>query len=525
MTSQTTEVVINHAVKIENLGQCDKDLMPVLKFEFHYAGTLKPYDKFSEQRYSKETDSIFHDENRDSKRTSYVSPHNMSPMKTGASSQSIYHQTKVKDETINLPPKQIIFESEKAISAKSQDKACNNIINPIKVTKYKNEALYIKETHIPEEVIPQLQKPPLASATPAENGMHRGTDVLISSQIHPSGVGFTLSCTLGVTSVDGQTQNKSKINEALVAMHYGNLMKNSGRYQKAERLLKHALALSPDHPDILNSYGEHLEGIRCNYVEADSYYKKALSVSPRHSHALENHKRTLPLVEKFDECMLQNIARTKEKIVNFPGEAVLSKVSDDIKFQYIYHTTGIEGNTMSLAETREVLESQKCPSGKSLTERNEILGIDSALKYLWSTLLNKPGDISEKDILQIHEYVLGMVDPGESGTYRHTQVYINGHKPPPPQDVKFLMSEFIIWLNSSEARSLHPIKYAALAHYKLVNIHPFTDETSGFDNRCLNDKPSTHDGKQWEPQNNGTQFYSLSQNVFLGFSIVDFGLY
>jgi len=37
------------------------------------------------------------------------------------------------------------------------------------------------------------------------------------------------------------------------------------------------------------------------------------------------------------------------------------------------------------------------------------------------------------------------------------------------------MSEFISWLNSTDARSLHPIKYAALAHFKLVSIHPFTD--------------------------------------------------
>jgi Fic family protein len=37
------------------------------------------------------------------------------------------------------------------------------------------------------------------------------------------------------------------------------------------------------------------------------------------------------------------------------------------------------------------------------------------------------------------------------------------------------MTEFINWLNSTDARSLHPIKYAALAHFKLVSIHPFTD--------------------------------------------------
>lgn len=37
------------------------------------------------------------------------------------------------------------------------------------------------------------------------------------------------------------------------------------------------------------------------------------------------------------------------------------------------------------------------------------------------------------------------------------------------------MNRFETWLNSENALALHPIRYAALAHYKLVHIHPFTD--------------------------------------------------
>ena len=49
------------------------------------------------------------------------------------------------------------------------------------------------------------------------------------------------------------------------------------------------------------------------------------------------------------------------------------------------------------------------------------------------------------------------------------------HIPPGPTEVQLLMKEFIRWLNSVETLSLHPIRFAALAHYKLVYIHPFTD--------------------------------------------------
>jgi len=69
--------------------------------------------------------------------------------------------------------------------------------------------------------------------------------------------------------------------------------------------------------------------------------------------------------------------------------------------------------------------------------------------------------------------VLGYVDPSESGTFRKTQVYVGGHVPPAPLEIDALMEEFITWLNSEQAARLHPVRYAALAHYKLVAIHPF----------------------------------------------------
>ena len=53
-----------------------------------------------------------------------------------------------------------------------------------------------------------------------------------------------------------------------------------------------------------------------------------------------------------------------------------------IYFQYVYHTVGIEGNTMSLAQTRSILETKLAVGGKSIMEHNEILGMDAALKYL-----------------------------------------------------------------------------------------------------------------------------------------------
>jgi len=45
----------------------------------------------------------------------------------------------------------------------------------------------------------------------------------------------------------------------------------------------------------------------------------------------------------------------------------------------------------------------------------EILGLDSALKYINNTLVHRIGAITLDDILEIHKRVLGFVDIFEGG--------------------------------------------------------------------------------------------------------------
>jgi hypothetical protein len=60
-----------------------------------------------------------------------------------------------------------------------------------------------------------------------------------------------------------------------------------------------------------------------------------------------------------------------------------------MSFQHIYHTVGIEGNTMTLSQTRLIVETRMAVAGKSIMEHNEILGLDAAMKYINATLVNR----------------------------------------------------------------------------------------------------------------------------------------
>ncbi|XP_013784587.2 adenosine monophosphate-protein transferase FICD homolog [Limulus polyphemus] len=253
-------------------------------------------------------------------------------------------------------------------------------------------------------------------------------------------------------------------------------MKGFGEAEKALKFFQHAVALNPLHPDILTHYGEFIEHQNQDVIKADHLYQRALIVCPEHSKALVNRVRTLPVVEELDQEQLNRIDRKRDHLFQVPdNDSSLKRMKKEAYFQHIHHTVALEGNTMTLAETRSIIETGMAVPGKSIMEHNEIIGLESALKYINNSLVTKLGPVTVGDILEIHKRVLGHVDPVEAGTVRRSRVYVSKHVPPPPAEVLDLMEDMIDWLNSDKALKLHPVKYAALAHYKFVFIHPFVD--------------------------------------------------
>jgi len=275
-------------------------------------------------------------------------------------------------------------------------------------------------------------------------------------------------------------RSDSKYAEALNSLNAAVEMKRNHKEDKALRLFQHAIALAPKHPAILNHYGEFLEEKREDVMQADHMFVRALTFSPvnsdEHIRALDNRKRTASKVDAMDNIVLQRIDKKRRSFQEIsPNSAALKRAKKEAYYQYVFHTVGIEGNTMSLAQTRSILETKLAVAGKSIMEHNEILGLDAALKFINQTLVDKIGDITLHDILEIHKRVIGNVDPLEAGLFRRTQVFVGDHTPPPPTLVELLVDKLVIWFNSYTALSLHPVRLAALAHYKLVWIHPFND--------------------------------------------------
>ena len=142
---------------------------------------------------------------------------------------------------------------------------------------------------------------------------------------------------------------------------------------------------------------------------------------------------------------------------------------------FTYDSTNIEGNTLTLQETSQLLFEGRTPR-KSLREINEVVNHKKAFDYL----LESKGEISKKFILKLHELVVRDTLKSELnnqiGKYRTLQVYIKGTNwlPAKPEEVPNEMASLLSWYTKNKNKT-HPLVLSAYFHSAFETIHPFVD--------------------------------------------------
>jgi len=141
--------------------------------------------------------------------------------------------------------------------------------------------------------------------------------------------------------------------------------------------------------------------------------------------------------------------------------------------EWTYNSNAIEGNTLTLKETRLVIEEGITIGSKPIKEYLETINHKSAIEFVES-LAQKKSKITERNIREIHSLVLKDIDPEYAGKYRDMNVRITGskHTPPDSLQVQDKMTDF---QKKNLNTKNHPLIEAATAHFEFVSIHPFTD--------------------------------------------------
>ncbi|MEQ9402494.1 MAG: Fic family protein [Cyclobacteriaceae bacterium] len=185
-------------------------------------------------------------------------------------------------------------------------------------------------------------------------------------------------------------------------------------------------------------------------------------------------------IQEFSEETLRMLEEIDHLLLRWKKKQPLSisqkgKMEEYFDVAYTFESNRIEGNTLTLQETKMVTVEGLTIGGKSLKEHLEAVNHQEAISFI-KDLANKNEPISKRILLEIHRLVLKEVDTVNAGVYRNVPVRISGskHEPPQPYLLDKLMEDFFEFYRYQEER-VHPVILAAEVHERLVSIHPFID--------------------------------------------------
>ncbi|MDP3058406.1 MAG: Fic family protein [bacterium] len=156
------------------------------------------------------------------------------------------------------------------------------------------------------------------------------------------------------------------------------------------------------------------------------------------------------------------------------SKRLVDSLHEKLIVEWTYNSNAIEGNTLTLSETKVVLEGITI-GGKSVVEHLEVINHREAILFI-EDLISNNEPLTEWNIKCIHALILKEVDNQNAGRYRIENVVISGaeHIPPKHYEINDLMQRLVSEYRD-EWQTYHPVIRATLLHGEFVKIHPFID--------------------------------------------------
>ena len=188
--------------------------------------------------------------------------------------------------------------------------------------------------------------------------------------------------------------------------------------------------------------------------------------------------------------VIEEIDRLKEELDALrplPPD-VLARVEQKLRIESNYHSNAVEGNSLTLGETRSLILHGLTAHGKPMRDHLDIEGHDEAIKAM-EEAVRKKESLNEVFIRNLHKVLLK--EPYENdaitpeGQPVKRRIAIGEYKTQPnnvrtstgeiyyftpPDQVKSAMSDLIDWYRRQEDEGEHPLVIAATFHYRFIRI-------------------------------------------------------
>ncbi|WP_310393293.1 Fic family protein [Hymenobacter sp.] len=170
------------------------------------------------------------------------------------------------------------------------------------------------------------------------------------------------------------------------------------------------------------------------------------------------------------------------------------RVLQKFRLEWNYNSNAIEGNSLTLGETRSLLLHGLTAAGKPMRDHLDIKGHNEAVLWL-EDFVRSQEPLTEHFVRSMHQLLLGEAyyTPAQTATGQATRKMIvpGQYKQQPnnvltatgemfyfasPEETPARMTDLVDWYRQEDsAPTMHPVALAAEFHYRFVRIHPFDD--------------------------------------------------
>ncbi|MBN1864942.1 MAG: Fic family protein [Victivallales bacterium] len=150
------------------------------------------------------------------------------------------------------------------------------------------------------------------------------------------------------------------------------------------------------------------------------------------------------------------------------------QIKEYFRIGLTFSSNALEGYSLTISETKVVIEDGLTISGKPLRDHYEATGHSDAFDHMYAVAGREK--ITGEDIKRLHTLFYHRIKEEDAGTYRKIQAIVTGSRYPlpAPDALPGIMQKLIEDLPRWEEGS-HPVVYAARLHKEFVFIHTFPD--------------------------------------------------
>ena len=158
--------------------------------------------------------------------------------------------------------------------------------------------------------------------------------------------------------------------------------------------------------------------------------------------------------------------------------ALIGEFERRLEISWIYHDSALEGVVLSYSEIKAAIDKKIISDVSLIPSYEEIKAFNTAIEWSREHAANRKKPVNLETVRKLYT-ILAPDEVAKGIPYRkdnplHRLYY---HEISQPDKINARMRKLGEWFEEDTTRRLHPVERAARAHFKLMSIYPWTQNT------------------------------------------------